>query len=71
MKMYLLTSDGISNNYYSGSQSHLFQRLIQENSIALLGFMLIAIILVGALYHEQLVKLSYTLISLIIDRLSG
>ena len=63
MKMYLLTTHGLSDTYYMGSISQPFQGLIQGSGAFSPSFMLIAILLIRSLYFADLVPAASSPIS--------
>ena len=71
IKMYLLTTHGLSDTYYTGSLSQPFQGLIQGNGTASPSFMLIVILLIRSLYFADLVPTASSPISHCIYHLAG
>ena len=55
MKIYLHTLLGISSSFYSSSNSHPFQEVVQENGTALALWLIIMIFLTCYLYLKQIV----------------
>ena len=53
--MYLIIAYRLSENYYTGSASKLFQGLIQGNRASSLGFLLIAVMLIRGLHKADLI----------------
>ena len=69
--MYLIIAYRLSENYYTGLVSKLFQGLIQENRVAYPGFLLILVILIRGLYKVDLIPPSSSPISKYIYHLAG
>ena len=69
--MYLLTAYRISETFYTGSDSHPFQGLIQGNGAASLGFLLMTVMLIRSLYSANLIPKSTSLISQCMYYLAG
>ena len=53
----------ISDNFYSGSQTHPFQGMIQGNGVVSPEWILIVIILILYIYQQDLAPLSITSIT--------
>ena len=71
MRMCFITSYGISESFYTGTNDKPFQGLIQGNGVVLLGFLLIAMLLIRALHIANLIPLSKSPISKAIYYLVG
>jgi hypothetical protein len=65
-----MTIFGISNYFYMGIEENPFQGLIQGNRATSLGFLIIAIILVRALYQNRLVPATVSPITRMISYLA-
>ena len=71
MNMYLITSYGILESFYTGIENKPFQGLIQGNRVVSPGFLLIVVLLIRALYKANLIPPSESMISKAIYYLAG